>query len=126
MDLSNLGLFGWGFHQCSHLPARLELGRGAIEGANKQKTESGLQKAKGLRQTIRLSIALQFSDKKEFRTLSQIRDQGVGGSNPLSPTNCLQRLTISVQASKTEHLVSVQVLWRSHLHNTEFHAPEAM
>ena len=38
-----------------------------------------------------------------------VRDQGVGGSNPLSPTNCFQLLTAAAEVSKTTHLVLQQV-----------------
>jgi len=39
-----------------------------------------------------------------------VRDQGVGGSNHLSPTNSFQRLTAICRKSKPTHLVLAQVL----------------
>ena len=39
-----------------------------------------------------------------------VRNQGVGSSNPLSPTNYFQPLTASAIASKPTHLVLAQVL----------------
>src|SRR6266436_7981364 len=44
-----------------------------------------------------------------------VRDQGVGGSNPLSPTNCFQSLTVS----RVGPLVVAQVpyLWKQRKHS---------
>ena len=39
-----------------------------------------------------------------------VRDQGVGGSNPLSPTIYFQRFTFSGDNQKPIHLVLAQVL----------------
>ncbi len=39
-----------------------------------------------------------------------VRDQGVGGSNPLSPTNYFQQLAEAATASNPTHLVLHQVL----------------
>ena len=39
-----------------------------------------------------------------------VRDQGGGGSNPLSPTNYFQPLTDGAKTSKPTHLVLARVL----------------
>ena len=44
------------------------------------------------------------------RLLNLVRDQGVGGSNPLSPTNCFQLLTAAAGTRKPTHMVLHQEL----------------
>ena len=51
----------------------------------------------------KLQISIDFHN-----VLNLVRDQGVGGSNPLSPTICCHRLTTCSMSSKIEHLVFAQ------------------
>ena len=46
-----------------------------------------------------------------LNVLPQIRDQGVGGSNPLSPTNLVSNFQEQQRLKEPTNLVLHQVLW---------------
>jgi len=56
--------------------------------------------------TVSISINYKLQISIDFHNLlNLVRDQGVGGSNPLSPTNCFQQLTAAPGTAKPTHLV---------------------
>ena len=63
-------------------------------------TDGVVQKSKAY-ENQSAEVPLKVVDVKQLRPRPQIRDQGVGGSNPLSPTNIFNNLQAFSRLPKT-------------------------